>query len=57
MFSTRNYKFTVTSRYTLQLVPKKGEVNRMTVQIEVKLNKKFDNVNRNNLNRSVEGLL
>ena len=34
-----------------QLVPKKGDVNRMTTQIEVRGNIKFDDVNRNNVNR------
>ena len=30
---------------------KKGYVNRMTTQIEVRANKKFDDVNQNNVNR------
>ena len=55
MFSTRNlrklYKFTVIPRFTLLLVPKKSDVNRITTLIEVRENKKFDNVNRNNVNR------
>ena len=55
MFLTRNlknlYEFTVILRFTSQLVPKKGDVNRMTTQIEVRGNNKFDYVNRNNANR------
>ena len=34
------------SRFTSPLVPKKGDVNRMTTQIEVKGNKQFDDFNR-----------
>ena len=49
MFLTRNlkklYEFTVIPRFTTQLVPKKGNVNRMTAQIKVRGNKKFDDVN------------
>ena len=56
MFLPRNlknlYEFTVIPRFKLQLVPKKkGDVNRMTMQIEVRGNKKVDDVNRNNVNR------
>ena len=55
MFLTRNlqklYEFTVNPRLTLQLVPKKGDVNRMTTQLEVRGNKRFDDVSRNNVNR------
>ena len=53
MFLTRNlkklYEFTVIPRFTLQLVPKKGKVNRMA-QIEVKGNKIFDDINRKHFN-------
>ena len=31
--------------------PKEGDINRMTAQIVVRRNKKFDDVNRNNVNR------
>ena len=55
MFLTRNmkktYEFTVIPRFTSLLVPKEFNVNRMTTQIEVRWNKKFDDVNRNNVNR------
>ena len=42
---------TVIPRFTLQLVPIKGNVNRMTTQIKVRGKKKFDNANRDNVNR------
>ena len=55
MFLTRNLKnvceFTVIPRFTLQLVPKKGDVDLITTQIEVRGNKNFDDVDRNNVNR------
>ena len=55
MFLTRNlkqlYEFIVIPRFTSQLVPEKGDVNRMTAQIEIRGNKKFDDVNQNNVNR------
>ena len=57
MFSTnvknlkKLYEFTVIPRLTSQLVPKKDDVNRMTTQIEVRGNKKFDDVNENNVIR------
>ena len=48
MFLTRNlkklYEFTVIPRFTSQLVSRKGDVNRMMMQIEVRGNKKFVNV-------------
>ena len=54
MFLTRNlkklYEFTVNPRFMSQLVPKKGNVNRMTTQIEVRGNKQFDDINRYNIN-------
>ena len=54
MFLTRNlkklYEFTVIPRFTSQLVAKIGDVNRMTMQIEVRENKQFDDVNQNNIN-------
>ena len=34
-----------------QLVKRKGDVNLMTTQIEVVGNKKYDDVNGNNVNR------
>ena len=47
MFLTRNlkklYEFTVIPRFILQLVPKKGDEDRE--------NKKFNDLNRNNVNR------
>ena len=50
MFLTRNlkklYEFTVLPRFTSQLLTKKA-------QIEVRGNKTFDDVNRNNLNRGI----
>ena len=50
MFLTRNleklYEFAVNPRFMSQLVPKKGNVNRMTTQIEVRENKQFDDINR-----------
>ena len=55
MFLTRNlktlYEFTVIPRFTLKLIKKRGNVNRMTMQIEVGETKIFDDLNRNNLNR------
>ena len=55
MLLIRNLKklneFTVIPRYTSQLVPKKSEINRMVTQIEVRENKQFYDVNRNNVNR------
>ena len=44
-------EFTVIPRFTSQLVPKNDDLNRMTTQIEVRGNKKFYDLNRNNLNR------
>ena len=32
------------------LIPKEGDVNRLTTQIEVRENKKFEDVNQNNVN-------
>ena len=34
-----------------QLVPKKGDINQMMTQIEVREKTIFDDVNRNNVNR------
>ena len=55
MFLTRNlkklYDFTVIPIFTMQLVSKKGNINRMTTQIEIRGNKKFYDVNRSNYNR------
>ena len=55
MFLTRNlkysYELTVIPQFTPQLVPKKGNVNRITTKIQVTGNKKLDDVNRNNFNR------
>ena len=46
------YEFTVIPRFTsLQLVLKKGNVDRKMRQIEVGGNKQFDDVNRNNVNQ------
>ena len=44
------YEFTVIPGFTPQLAPKKGKTNQKTTQIEVRGNKKFDNVNQNNFN-------
>ena len=55
MFLIRNlknlYEFTVIPRFTLQLVPEKGGVDLMTIPIEVRGDKKFYHLNRNNVNR------
>ena len=56
MFLTRSlkklYEFTVIPRFTSPLVSKKkSQVWQMTMQIEVRGNKKFDNANRNNVNQ------
>ena len=54
MFLTRNlktvYEFIVIPRFTSQLVSKKGDANQIMTQIEV-IGRKFDDVNRNNINR------
>ena len=44
------YAFTVIPRFTSQLVPKKGDVNRETTQSEVKGNKNLDDVKLNIVN-------
>ena len=55
LFLTRNLKMlhelTVIPRFTSQLVPAKGDVNRMTTQIEVRGNAKFGDINCNNIKR------
>ena len=33
------------------MAPKNGDVNRMTTQIEVRGNKKFEDINRNNVSK------
>ena len=45
------YEFTVIPRFMLQWVAKNGDLNRMMTQIEVRRNKKLDNVIRSNFNR------
>ena len=45
------YEFTVIPQFMSQLVPKKGDINQMMTQIEVREKTIFDDVNRNNVNR------
>ena len=56
MFLTRSlkklYEFTVILRFRSQLIPKKGDVYRMIMLIEVRGEKFFFNINRNNVNRA-----